>query len=159
MEQHSTNHGMTETTKQQSLVTTDQAHSSTLYPSHLRTHQRQIESSPPWSRPPARQKEQSPPRSRPPVRQMEQSPPQSRPPIGGGDRAEDLGIMIERPKYPAYAQLKVRVSTFSGWPGYLYQSPRDMALAGLFYAGLFVFGVCFVCVVFFSLFNDFSLKI
>ena len=53
------------------------------------------------------------------------------------DQAEELGIVLDRPKYPSYAQLNVRVSTFSGWPGYLDQSPRDMALAGFFYAGLF----------------------
>ena len=53
------------------------------------------------------------------------------------DMAEDLGINLDKPKYPAYAQLNVRVSTFQGWPGYLDQTPRDMALAGFFYAGLF----------------------
>jgi hypothetical protein len=50
------------------------------------------------------------------------------------DMAEDLGINLDKPKYPAYAQLNVRVSTFQGWPGYLDQTPRDMALAGFFYA-------------------------
>ena len=53
------------------------------------------------------------------------------------DMAEDLGINLDKPKYPAYAQLNVRVSTFQGWPGYLDQTPRDMALAGFFYAGMF----------------------
>ena len=53
------------------------------------------------------------------------------------DMAEDLGINLDKPKYPAYAQLNVRVSTYQGWPGYLDQTPRDMALAGFFYAGMF----------------------
>ena len=62
-------------------------------------------------------------------------PDQSRP--AQRDMAEDLGINLDKPKYPAYAQLNVRVSTFQGWPGYLDQTPRDMALAGFFYAGMF----------------------
>ncbi|CAG2209874.1 BIRC2_3 [Mytilus edulis] len=61
------------------------------------------------------------------------------------DMAEDLGITLERPKYPAYAQLSVRVSTFQGWPGYLDQAPRDMALAGFFYAGYNDYCRCFFC--------------
>ncbi|CAC5380852.1 BIRC2_3 [Mytilus coruscus] len=61
------------------------------------------------------------------------------------DMAEDLGITLERPKYPAYAQLNVRVSTFQGWPGYLDQAPRDMALAGFFYAGYNDYCRCFFC--------------
>ncbi|XP_076079287.1 uncharacterized protein LOC143049569 [Mytilus galloprovincialis] len=69
----------------------------------------------------------------------------ARQPIGGGDRAEELGITIERPKYPAYAQLSVRISTFQGWPGYLDQAPRDMALAGFFYAGYNDYCRCFFC--------------
>jgi hypothetical protein len=58
-------------------------------------------------------------------------------PCSQRDMAEDLGINLDKPKYPAYAQLNVRVSTFQGWPGYLDQTPRDMALAGFFYAGMF----------------------
>lgn len=50
-------------------------------------------------------------------------------------RFDPLGINFEKPKYPAYAVLTVRINTYNGWPDYLDQSPRDMALAGFFYAG------------------------
>ncbi|XP_063405365.1 uncharacterized protein LOC134688515 isoform X2 [Mytilus trossulus] len=63
------------------------------------------------------------------VLEGEQSTPAQR------DMAEDLGITTDRPRYPAFSNLSVRISTFRGWPGYLDQAPRDMALAGFFYAG------------------------
>ncbi|XP_052089237.1 uncharacterized protein LOC127725979 [Mytilus californianus] len=60
-------------------------------------------------------------------------------------KAEDLSISLETPKHQAYAQLNDRVSTFQGWPGYLEQAPRDMALAGFFYEGYNDYCRCFFC--------------
>ena len=45
-----------------------------------------------------------------------------------------LGINIEKPRYPNYAPLQVRISSYQGWPSYLEQTPRDMAVAGFLFA-------------------------
>ncbi|VDI17111.1 Hypothetical predicted protein [Mytilus galloprovincialis] len=50
-------------------------------------------------------------------------------------RFDPLGINFEKPRYPAYAVLTVRINTYNGWPNYLDQTPRVMATAGFFYAG------------------------
>ncbi|XP_076083713.1 baculoviral IAP repeat-containing protein 7-like [Mytilus galloprovincialis] len=58
---------------------------------------------------------------------------------------ESLGIHLEKPKYPNYACLTVRISSFEGWPSYLDQSPRQMALAGFLFAGYHDYTRCFFC--------------
>ncbi|XP_071143600.1 baculoviral IAP repeat-containing protein 7-like [Mytilus edulis] len=58
---------------------------------------------------------------------------------------ESLGIHLEKPKYPNYACLTVRISSFEGWPSYLDQSPRQMALAGFLFAGYHDYTRCFYC--------------
>ena len=49
---------------------------------------------------------------------------------------DPLGINFEKPRYPTYAVLTVRINTYNGWPTYLDQTPRAMAMAGFFYAGM-----------------------
>ncbi|XP_062603050.1 uncharacterized protein LOC134264784 isoform X2 [Saccostrea cucullata] len=58
---------------------------------------------------------------------------------------DPMGINFDRPKYPSYAILAVRVSSFSDWPASMTQTPRDMALAGFFYAGHGDYTRCFFC--------------
>ncbi|XP_052097148.1 baculoviral IAP repeat-containing protein 7-like isoform X9 [Mytilus californianus] len=58
---------------------------------------------------------------------------------------ESLGIHLEKPKYPNYACLTVRISSFEGWPSYLDQSPRQMAMAGFLFAGYHDYTRCFFC--------------
>jgi hypothetical protein len=48
---------------------------------------------------------------------------------------DPLGINFENPRFPTYAVLTVRINTYNGWPTYLDQTPRAMAMAGFFYAG------------------------
>jgi hypothetical protein len=52
---------------------------------------------------------------------------------------------IEKPKYPNYAPLQVRISSHQGWPSYLDQTPRAMATAGLLFAGCQDYARCFFC--------------
>ena len=56
-----------------------------------------------------------------------------------------LGINIEKPRYPNYASLPVRISSYQGWPSYLDQTPRDMGMSGFFYAGYNDYARCFFC--------------
>jgi hypothetical protein len=48
---------------------------------------------------------------------------------------DSLGIVFERPRYPSYAILAVRQSSFNGWPTDNQQEPTLLAEAGLFYTG------------------------
>ncbi|XP_061171127.1 baculoviral IAP repeat-containing protein 3-like [Saccostrea echinata] len=54
-------------------------------------------------------------------------------------------INFERPKYPDYAILSKRISSFTEWPPSKAQAPRDMALAGFFYDGKGDNTRCFFC--------------
>ncbi|XP_076084105.1 baculoviral IAP repeat-containing protein 7-like isoform X1 [Mytilus galloprovincialis] len=56
-----------------------------------------------------------------------------------------LGITIDKPKYPDYAALQVRISSYQGWPSYLDQTPREMAVSGFFFAGYHDYTRCFFC--------------
>jgi len=56
-----------------------------------------------------------------------------------------LGINIEKPRYPNYAPLQVRISSYEGWPTYLDQTPRDIAVAGFLFAGYQDYTRCFFC--------------
>ena len=58
---------------------------------------------------------------------------------------DPLGINFDRPKYPSYAVVTVRVSSFSHWPSTLTQTPRALAMAGFFYAGYGDYTRCFFC--------------
>lgn len=53
--------------------------------------------------------------------------------------------MCERPKYPQYDSISIRLGTFRNWPTHLTQSPREMASAGFFYAGIEDHCRCFFC--------------
>lgn len=55
-----------------------------------------------------------------------------------GSSNDSLGICFDKPRYPNYAVLAVRISSFTRWPSVLSQSPREMSLAGFFYAGKLV---------------------
>ncbi|XP_071144058.1 uncharacterized protein [Mytilus edulis] len=56
-----------------------------------------------------------------------------------------LGIDLEKPRYQNYAVLQVRISSFQGWPSYLDQTPRQMAIAGFLFAGYHDYTRCFFC--------------
>ncbi|XP_052691085.1 putative inhibitor of apoptosis isoform X1 [Crassostrea angulata] len=58
---------------------------------------------------------------------------------------DPLGINFDRPKYPSYSVLAVRVSSFADWPSSLSQTPRDLAVAGFLYAGYGDYTRCFFC--------------
>ncbi|KAL5018675.1 hypothetical protein ScPMuIL_004397 [Solemya velum] len=56
-----------------------------------------------------------------------------------------FGICSQRPKYPRYAVLAVRISSFENWPVYRAITPQSLALAGLFYIGFGDNVKCFFC--------------
>ena len=56
-----------------------------------------------------------------------------------------LGINIEKPRYPNYAPLQVRISSYQGWPSYL-EHQRDLAVTGFLFAGYQDYTRCFFCV-------------
>ncbi|XP_069131056.1 uncharacterized protein [Argopecten irradians] len=64
--------------------------------------------------------------------------------VGGADNG-NLGVNTTRPRYPNYAVLTVRSSTFHGFPNHLDQTPIQMAKAGFFYAGYGDYVRCFFC--------------
>ena len=57
----------------------------------------------------------------------------------------NLGVNLEKPKYPNYAPIQVRISSYQNWPGYLDQTPKTMASAGFLYAGYNDYTRCFFC--------------
>ncbi|VDI40949.1 baculoviral IAP repeat-containing protein 7/8 [Mytilus galloprovincialis] len=64
---------------------------------------------------------------------------------GSSNNQRDIGIQNQIPRYVSYAPLQVRISSFEGWPGYLNQTPREMALAGFLFAGYHDYTRCFHC--------------
>lgn len=58
---------------------------------------------------------------------------------------EPSGINVDRPRYPTYADLAVRISSYTDWPADMTQTPHDLALAGLFYVGYDDYTRCFFC--------------
>ncbi|XP_076084112.1 baculoviral IAP repeat-containing protein 2-like isoform X2 [Mytilus galloprovincialis] len=54
-------------------------------------------------------------------------------------------IDLDNPRYPNYAALQVRISSFQGWPSYLDQTPKQMATAGFLFAGYQDYTRCFFC--------------
>ena len=49
---------------------------------------------------------------------------------------EPLGISIAKPKYPQYAVLATRMSSFNSWPTDIGQRPEELAKAGFVYEGI-----------------------
>ncbi|XP_048765138.2 uncharacterized protein LOC125672973 isoform X2 [Ostrea edulis] len=58
---------------------------------------------------------------------------------------DPLGIVWEKPKFPAYAILTTRASSYEGWPADRTQTPIEMAKAGFFYVGHNDYVRCFFC--------------
>ncbi|CAG2242645.1 BIRC2_3 [Mytilus edulis] len=64
---------------------------------------------------------------------------------GSSDNDENIGIHTQSPRYLNYSPLHVRISSYEGWPGYLNQTPRNMAIAGFLFAGYHDYTRCFHC--------------
>ncbi|OWF41341.1 uncharacterized protein LOC110462612 [Mizuhopecten yessoensis] len=81
--------------------------------------------------------------------QEQQQQPGQQQPLGTGNGAANnpanLGVTTAKPRYPNYAVLTVRSSTFNGFPNHLDQTPVQMARAGFFYAGYGDYVRCFFC--------------
>ncbi|XP_063408038.1 baculoviral IAP repeat-containing protein 3-like isoform X2 [Mytilus trossulus] len=58
---------------------------------------------------------------------------------------EGIDSQNQIPRYVNYSPLQIRISSFEGWPGYLNQTPRAMALAGFLFAGYHDYTRCFHC--------------
>lgn len=58
---------------------------------------------------------------------------------------KDLGIVTEKPKYPAYAIRSKRVETFANWPSNSPVTVSDLADAGLVYTGVKDSVRCYHC--------------
>jgi hypothetical protein len=73
-------------------------------------------------------------------------------------RRELLGIVTDRPKHPQMAVEATRIASYTAWPTGKHQTPQQLAKAGFFYAGRFLW--CFlVCLFGFFLLFFFFLKI
>ncbi|OPL21709.1 hypothetical protein AM593_06116, partial [Mytilus galloprovincialis] len=57
----------------------------------------------------------------------------------------NIGICLEKPKYPKYAIKTTRFSSFTNWPTCLSQTPEDLVNAGFFYTGTDDHCRCFFC--------------
>jgi hypothetical protein len=77
--------------------------------------------------------------------EMERAPTQTSNQYPHSNGYATLEINVEKPKYPNYAQLQVRISSYQGWPTCLDQTPRDMAMAGFLFDGYQDFTRCFFC--------------
>lgn len=71
------------------------------------------------------------------------SNPNTREQSRGSDRAKNIateyGITVSKPKYRQYAIKDVRLGTFRNWPSCYRQRPEDLAEAGFFYSGEYLF--------------------
>ena len=77
--------------------------------------------------------------------EMERAPTQTSNQYQHSNGYATLEINVEKPKYPNYAQLQVRISSYQGWPTCLDQTPRDMAMAGFLFDGYHDYTRCFFC--------------
>ena len=77
--------------------------------------------------------------------EMERAPAQTSNQYQHSNGYATLEINFEKPKYPNYAQLQVRISSYQGWPTCLDQTPRDMAMAGFLFVGNQDCTKCFFC--------------
>jgi hypothetical protein len=64
---------------------------------------------------------------------------------GSRKTLEPRGVVIERPKYPAYSGQAVRIRSYQNWPSHITQTPRDLSRAGFFYLGDSDSVRCFFC--------------
>ena len=63
------------------------------------------------------------------------------PPTAGNSASatlEPLGISIAKPKYPQYAVLATRLSSFNSWPTDNGQRAEELAKAGFVYEGIYI---------------------
>ncbi|XP_013418150.1 E3 ubiquitin-protein ligase XIAP-like [Lingula anatina] len=58
---------------------------------------------------------------------------------------DDNPIVTERPKHPQYAIEQNRILTFENWPVSKRQTPRELSIAGFYYAGFGDNVKCFFC--------------
>ncbi|KAJ8315640.1 hypothetical protein KUTeg_007790 [Tegillarca granosa] len=58
---------------------------------------------------------------------------------------KNLGISCTKPRYPEYAILVVRITSYRNWPRHLSQSSKEMAQAGFFYTDKDDLVRCFHC--------------
>ncbi|XP_062570422.1 putative inhibitor of apoptosis [Saccostrea cucullata] len=58
---------------------------------------------------------------------------------------KDLGICVEKPKYPKYSILATRMASFKNWPISGIVSPNDLSKAGFYYNGANDTVCCFFC--------------
>ena len=65
------------------------------------------------------------------------SRPTANTPTTAAQTLEPLGISVERPKYPQYAVMAVRLSSFRNWPRHKSQNVETLAKAGFVYEGAF----------------------
>lgn len=61
------------------------------------------------------------------------------------DTLDPLGIVLDKPRYPCYAVMATRVSSYQQWPSHLIQQPVNLSTAGFFYAGYGDYVRCFFC--------------
>ncbi|KAK3100519.1 hypothetical protein FSP39_021218 [Pinctada imbricata] len=61
------------------------------------------------------------------------------------DALQPLGISIEKPKYPQFAVLGSRISSFENWPKSSTHNSEEMPRAGFIYEGTSDFTRCFFC--------------
>ncbi|VDI03747.1 Hypothetical predicted protein [Mytilus galloprovincialis] len=57
----------------------------------------------------------------------------------------NLGICLDKPKYPKYAVISTRIDSYKHWPAHLTQSPDELSLAGFFFTGIEDHCRCFFC--------------
>lgn len=58
---------------------------------------------------------------------------------------DPLGINFDRPKYPAYAEVATRITSFKDCSSSMKHNPCDFALAGFLYTGSHDYIHCFHC--------------
>ncbi|CAC5373532.1 unnamed protein product [Mytilus coruscus] len=57
----------------------------------------------------------------------------------------EIGVCLDKAKYPKYAIRSKRIDSFDHWPSYLTQTPEEMATAGFFFTGIEDHCRCFFC--------------
>ncbi|MCK5894593.1 MAG: hypothetical protein KAG53_09370 [Endozoicomonadaceae bacterium] len=60
---------------------------------------------------------------------------------GGNSKSKTKDNLV----YPDYQNIHIRTSSYQGWPGYVSQTPKEMAEAGWFYTGYSDVTKCFQC--------------
>ncbi|XP_052060877.1 putative inhibitor of apoptosis [Mytilus californianus] len=57
----------------------------------------------------------------------------------------EIGVCLDKAKYPKYGIRSNRIDSFKHWPSYLTQTPEEMATAGFFFTGIEDHCRCFFC--------------